>query len=171
MSPHSLRTLANDTLCPPMHFVLLPPFTSPLRHDPCSNAYPFAHTSPWHSYGYRCKGTSICFLTSSLFYSTLLYSPPLYHTHPCSYVHSPTLCTITRRQTLKADDSWTSKTSTRTLINYYCHRPSTFPLHSYLSRIRQTSDALGQVRVTLRHPPPSRGHPYMGGLVLGGLVL
>jgi hypothetical protein len=25
--------------------------------------------------------------------------------------------------------------------------------------------------VTLRHPPPSRGHPYMGGLVLGGLVL
>jgi hypothetical protein len=25
--------------------------------------------------------------------------------------------------------------------------------------------------VTLRHPLPSHGHPYRGGLVLGGLVL
>jgi hypothetical protein len=44
-------------------------------------------------------------------------------------------------------------------------------LRSYLSRIRQASDALGQVRVTLWYPPPSHGYPFMGGLVLGGLVL
>jgi hypothetical protein len=30
---------------------------------------------------------------------------------------------------------------------------------------------LGQVHVTLWHPLPSHGCPYMGGLVLGGLVL
>jgi transposase InsO family protein len=45
------------------------------------------------------------------------------------------------------------------------------PHRSDLSSTRRALDALGQVRVTLRHPPPSHGHPYMGGLVLGGLVL
>jgi hypothetical protein len=58
-----------------------------------------------------CKGTSVCFLTFPLFSSTLLYSHLPSHTHPCSYVHSPTLCTITRCQTLEVDDSQTSKTS------------------------------------------------------------
>jgi hypothetical protein len=74
-----------------------------------------------------CKGTSVCFLTFLLFSSTLLYSPLHSHTHPCSHVHSPTLCTITRCQTLKADDSQTSKTLTHKPIDYYCYRHSTFP--------------------------------------------
>jgi hypothetical protein len=51
------------------------------------------------------QAPSAHFLTFPLFSSTLLYSPLLSHTHPCSYVHSPTLCTITRCQTLNADDS------------------------------------------------------------------
>jgi hypothetical protein len=59
-----------------------------------------------------CKGTSIHFLTFPLFSPTLLYSPLSSHIHPCSYVLFPTLCTITRCQTLKADDSQTSKTLT-----------------------------------------------------------
>jgi hypothetical protein len=51
-SPHSLRTLADDTLHSPTHSVLLPPLTGPLhRCNPCSNARPFAQTSPWHSNG------------------------------------------------------------------------------------------------------------------------
>jgi hypothetical protein len=44
------------------------------------------------------------------------------------------------------------------------------PLCLYLSCIRQASDTLGLVLVTL-HPLPSCGHPFMGGLVIGGLVL
>jgi hypothetical protein len=32
-------------------------------------------------------------------------------------------------------------------------------------------DTLGQVRVTLQHPLPSCGYLFMGGLILGGLVL
>jgi hypothetical protein len=48
--------------------------------------------------------------------------------------------------------------------------PRTF-LHSYLNDIGRASDALGSVRVTLWHPPLSRGRLVMGGLVLGGLVL
>jgi hypothetical protein len=48
---------------------------------------------------------------------------------------------------------------------------SRLPLRSHLSHIGQASDALGRSRVTLRHPPPSRGIPFIGGLVLGGLVL
>jgi hypothetical protein len=79
-----------------------------------------------------CKGTSAHFLTFPLYSSTLLYSPLLSHTHPCSYVHFPTLCTITRCQTLNADDSRTSKTSTRPLVDYYCRQHPTLPLHSYL---------------------------------------
>jgi hypothetical protein len=42
---------------------------------------------------------------------------------------------------------------------------------SYLSCIRWASDTLGQVHMTLWHPPLSRGYLCMGGLVLGGLVL
>jgi hypothetical protein len=118
-----------------------------------------------------CKGTSVCFLTFPLFSSTLLYSPLFSHPHCCSYVHSPTLCTITRCQTLKADDSRTSKTLTRKLVDNYCRRHPTLPLCSYLQSSRHASDAFGQVHVILRHPLPSRRHPYMGGLVLGGLVL
>jgi hypothetical protein len=108
-----------------------------------------------------CKRTSIHFLTFPLLSSIILHFPLLYHTHSCSYVHSPTLCTITRCQTLEVDDSWT----------YYCCRHPTPPLHSYLWSFGQASDTLGQVHMTLRHPPPSRGCPYMGGLVLGSLVL
>jgi hypothetical protein len=44
-------------------------------------------------------------------------------------------------------------------------------LCSYLSRIRRALDAMGQVCMTLQHPLPSCGYPFMGGLVLGGLVL
>jgi hypothetical protein len=41
----------------------------------------------------------------------------------------------------------------------------------YLRSTGRDSDALGQVRMTLWHPPPSCGYLFMGGLVLGGLVL
>jgi hypothetical protein len=51
------------------------------------------------------------------------------------------------------------------------HRKSLTFLHSYLNSIRRASDALGQVCVTLQHPPLSCGWLIMGGLVLGGLVL
>jgi hypothetical protein len=44
-------------------------------------------------------------------------------------------------------------------------------LRSYLNNTGRASDTLGQVHVTLRHPPLSRGQLVMGGLVLGGLVL
>jgi hypothetical protein len=53
-----------------------------------------------------------------------LSTPPLSHTHPYSYVHSPTLCTITRCQVLNADDSWTSKTSTCRLLLSLTSYPS-----------------------------------------------
>jgi hypothetical protein len=33
------------------------------------------------------------------------------------------------------------------------------------------TDGCPLTRVTLWYPPPSRGHLYMGGLVVGGLVL
>jgi hypothetical protein len=48
---------------------------------------------------------------------------------------------------------------------------SRLPTRSYLSCMGPASDALGQVHMTLWHPPPSCGHPYMGGLELAGLVL
>jgi hypothetical protein len=57
------------------------------------------------------------------------------------------LCTITRCQTLKVDDSQTSKMSTCTLIDYYCHQHSTFLLCSYLGSFRQALDALGQAHM------------------------
>jgi hypothetical protein len=42
----------------------------------------------------------------------LLYSHLPSHTHPCSYIHPPTLCTIiTRHQTLEVNDSQTPQTS------------------------------------------------------------
>jgi hypothetical protein len=104
--------------------------------------YRLVKDSLWHDslvesimdfWGYgECKGTSVRFLTFPLFSSTLLYSPLLSHTHPCSYVHSPTPCTITRCQTLKADKFRTSKMLTRKLVDYYCCQHSTFPLRSYL---------------------------------------
>jgi hypothetical protein len=60
---------------------------------------------------------SVHFLTFPLLSSSLLHFPLLSHTHSCSYVHSPTLCTITRYQTLEVDDSRT----------YYYHQHSTPP--------------------------------------------
>jgi hypothetical protein len=42
---------------------------------------------------------------------------------------------------------------------------------SYLSHTGRASDALGQVCVTLWYPPLSCGYPFMGDLVLGGLIL
>jgi hypothetical protein len=65
----------------------------------------------------KCKGTSLHFLTFPLLSSIILHFPLLYHTHSCSYVHSPTLSTITRCQTLEVNDSWTD----------YCHRHPTPP--------------------------------------------
>jgi hypothetical protein len=118
-----------------------------------------------------CNRTSIHVLTSPLLSSTLLYSTLLSHTYPCSYVHSPTLCTTTRCQTLKSDDSQTSMTSTCKLVDYYCHWHSTFPLCSYLRSFGQASDTLGQVYVILWHSLLSQGCLFLGGLVLGGLVL
>jgi hypothetical protein len=100
----------------------------------CHDCESFVWVLLWVCCHYKggCKGTSAHFLTFPLFSSTLLYSPLFTHTHPCSYVHSPTLCTITRCQTLNANDSRTSKMSTCTLINDYCHRHPTLPLRSYL---------------------------------------
>jgi hypothetical protein len=44
--------------------------------------------------------------------------------------------------------------------------------HLLIPQQHQTSlGCIGTVRMMLRHPPPSCGQPYMGGLVLGGLVL
>jgi hypothetical protein len=51
------------------------------------------------------------FLPPLLSFSSLLYSHLLSHTHPCSYIHSPTLFTITSYQTLEVDDSRTPQTS------------------------------------------------------------
>jgi hypothetical protein len=48
--PHSLCSLIDNTLCSPTHSILLPPLTSPLHCDPCSNAHPFACTSPQYPY-------------------------------------------------------------------------------------------------------------------------
>jgi hypothetical protein len=75
-----------------------------------------------------CKGTSIRFLTFPLLSSIIFHSLLLPHTHSCLYVLSPTLCTITRYQTLEVDDSRA----------YYCRRHSTPP--SAL-----TSEALDQL--------------------------
>jgi hypothetical protein len=50
--------------------------------------------------------------------------------------------------------------------------PLTVPLHqSDLNGTGRAADTSGQVRMTLRYPLPSCGHPFMGGLVIGGLVL
>jgi hypothetical protein len=66
---------------------------------------------------------------SSPLLSHTLFSPTF---SPGPYVHSPTLCTITRCQTLKADNPWISKTPTRILVDVYCRRPFPSPLCSYL---------------------------------------
>jgi hypothetical protein len=102
----------------------------------------------------RHQSISLPPLFSPLLSHTLLFSPTF---SPGPYVHSPTLCTITRCQTLKANDSWTSKTPTRILVDIYCRRPFPSPLRSYLRRFGHTADALGQVHVIQRHPLRSHG--------------
>jgi hypothetical protein len=107
-----------------------------------------------------CKGTSVHFLTSPL----LSYSPLVHMYFPHTFVPSP-------GTTPKADDFRIQSPMT---FRMSTHRKSlTFRsfLCSYLNSIGWASDALGQVRVTLWHPPLSRGQLFMGGLVLGGLVL
>jgi hypothetical protein len=100
---------------------------------------------------HQCKG---------LWYAVSLSSPtlPLFVCIPPAH-----LCTSSQGPHLKL-----------TTFQKPTHRMSStshLPLRSYLSHIGQASDALGQACVTLRHPPPSRGTPFIGGLVLGGLVL
>jgi hypothetical protein len=108
-----------------------------------------------------CKGTSVCFLTSPILpYSPLLsictFPIPLHHLQG---PHS------------KADDFHTHNQTTFQKSTHRLSSTSCVPLCLYLSCIGLASDALGPVRMTLRHPPPSWGHPFMGGLVIGGLVL
>jgi hypothetical protein len=116
-----------------------------------------------------------------------LPSPTLTLNPPCLYVYPQHLCTIprdhTKSLTTLVSDSPTTlvSESPTTLVSesLTTHQMSTHQmlstscsfLHMCLSSIGQASDALGQVHVTLQHPMLSRGCSFMGGLVLGGLVL
>jgi hypothetical protein len=71
----------------------------------------------------------------------------------------------------KADDSHIQSPMTFQKLTHRLSLTPCTPLHSYLSHIGWASDTLGLVHMTLRHPPLSHGHPFMGGLVIGGLVL
>jgi hypothetical protein len=71
----------------------------------------------------------------------------------------------------KADDFPIQSPTTFQKSTHQMSSTSNLLFHLYLSRIRRVLDALGQVCVTLRHPPLSRGQLFMGGLVLGSLVL
>jgi hypothetical protein len=51
--PLTHRTHTDDICCSPTRALLIPPFTSPHRHNPCSNAHPFVRTPSWHPYGRR----------------------------------------------------------------------------------------------------------------------
>jgi hypothetical protein len=100
-----------------------------------------------------CKGTSVHFLTSPLLTSTLSYPPG-------PHVHSPTLCTITRCQTLKAE---------RLLSLTSPFPPPLLPL-----KLRTHCGHMGTGPHDTTAPSavawmPS--YPSYGGLVLGGLVL
>jgi hypothetical protein len=98
----------------------------------------------------HCKGTLVLFLTSPILSHSSpvhMYSPPSPLYYPQGLYPEPT--------TPRPDGPTTSHVPTR----------------SYLNSIGRTYDALGRVRVMPRHPPPSRGQPYLGGLVLGDLVL
>jgi hypothetical protein len=72
--------------------------------------------------------------------------------------------------TPKADDFHTQQSDdfldvdSLEVVNFHSHSCSD------LNGTGQAAHASGQVHVTLQHPLPSCGHPYMGGLVLGGLV-
>jgi hypothetical protein len=116
---------------------------------------------PEHDCTIVCKGTSVHFLTSPILsHSTLvhMYSPlpPLYQ------FQGPHL----KLMSFRPDSPMTFQKSTHQLLS-----TSHVPLHSYLSSIGPTYDTLGQACVTLWHPPPSHGYLFVGGLVLGGLVL
>jgi hypothetical protein len=106
------------------------------------------------------KGTSVRFLTSPL----LSFSPLVHMYFPYTSVSSP-------GTTPKANDFCIQSPTTFQMAT---HRKSlTFRsfLRLYLNSIRQASDALGHIHVTLQHPLLSHGWLLMGGLVLGGLVL
>jgi hypothetical protein len=108
-----------------------------------------------------CKGTSVRFLTSSL----LSYSPPVY----IYFLSSP----LYHLQGLHLQPT-TSIPMAQRLPRRRPTESRRLPSPSHRSDLNSTArvaDALGQVRVTLRHPPPSCGHPYRRGLVIGGLVL
>jgi hypothetical protein len=66
----------------------------------------------------------------------------------------------------KADDSCIQSPTTFQKPTHRLSSTPRAPLCSYPSRIGRASDALGLVRMTPGHPLPSRGHPFMGGLVL-----
>jgi hypothetical protein len=71
----------------------------------------------------------------------------------------------------KADDFHIQSPTTFQKLTHRMLSTAHVLLLSYLSRIGRASDTLGQVRMTLLHPLPSCGYLFMGGLVLGGLVL
>jgi hypothetical protein len=107
-----------------------------------------------------CKGTSVHFLTSPL----LSYSPPV-HMYSIS---SP----LYHLQGLHPKPT-TSRPWPDDFLDINSPEVNNFrsPHCSDLNSTARFTDASGQVHVTLWHPPPSHGHPYMGGLVLGGLIL
>jgi hypothetical protein len=113
-----------------------------------------------------CKGTSVLFLTSPLLLPPS--TPPVHmyipHTSvtPQYHLQGP----YPKPTTIIPKSPTTFQRSTHQMSLTFSLLP-----HLYLRSTGQDSDALGQVRVTLRHPPPLCGYLFMGGLVLGGLVL
>jgi hypothetical protein len=104
----------------------------------------------------------------------LLFSPTIPLNSPCSYVYSPHLCNASvplqgpypKPMTFIPEGPTTFCRSTHQMSSTFI-----LLLRLYLSSTRQASDTLGQVHMTLWHPLPSCGYLFMGGLVLGGLVL
>jgi hypothetical protein len=103
-----------------------------------------------HRKASACKGTSVRFLTSPLLISTLSYPPGL-------HVHSPTLGTIARCQTLKAE---------RLLSSTSPFPPPLLPL-----KLRTHRGRMGTGPRNTTAPSAVAWTPSYGGLVLGGLVL
>jgi hypothetical protein len=111
-----------------------------------------------------CKGTSVHFLT----YPFLSYYPPHLSLSICIL---PIPLHHLQGPHSEANNFCTQSLMTFQKSTHQMSSTSHVLLCSYLSHIRRASDTLGQVCMALWHPPPSCGHPFMGGLVLGGLVL
>jgi hypothetical protein len=96
--------------------------------------------------------------------SPLLLSPCLYVLPHFTSVPSPGI-------THKAKNFHTNSLTTPQTSTHQKSMTSILLHHSDLNGTARAADASGQVCVTLWYPPLSHGHPFMGGLVIGGLVL